>query len=413
MRAGACFWAWAAVALALLTHAVPAAAQQNGFQLNRYEPTPSGTWFFLVEHPYFATVPGGAFGLNLSYAHEPLRYVETDAQHNGQDNVRPIIAHQLIAHLDYTTTFIDRLMLNLSVPLVLLETGQPAFDISPSSTVVPSDPRLMGTVRLRGRPEKDKWSVSASLALWFPLRAVAPGLPQQVSDSGARFQGSVIFAGLYRWLIWSGTLTLGYRSPAQLGMGLQPDGTTVGPDIRIGLAAGLYLPAARFSVGPEFLLATSLLPTQALTPPYTSIELLLGAQHNVAKWVQIGAAAGLGFLSAPGTPDARVLLRVAYSPVTRDRDQDGIPDVQDACPDEKGVRSDVPSNNGCPLIPDRDCDGIPDAIDECPDEPEGRRPDPTRLGCPLSGSGPAVENSAPSPLTEPPPAGTEGPHNGP
>jgi hypothetical protein len=213
-------------------------------------------------------------------------------------------------------------------------------------------------------------------------------------------------------------MTLGYRSPAQLGMGLQPDGTTVGPDIRIGLAAGLYLPSARFSLGPEFVLGTSLLPSQALTPPYTSIDLLLGSQINIAKWVQLGLAAGMGFLNAPGTPDARVIFRIAYAPVTRDRDQDGIPDAQDACPDERGVRSEVPSNNGCPLIPDQDCDGVPDTEDECPDVPEGRRPDPTHIGCPYRGAGPRSEapsagsspgagNGAPS-ASEPVPAGEPG-----
>jgi outer membrane protein OmpA-like peptidoglycan-associated protein len=63
-----------------------------------------------------------------------------------------------------------------------------------------------------------------------------------------------------------------------------------------------------------------------------------------------------------------------------DRDHDGIPDAEDACPDTPGVRSDDPKKNGCP--PDRDNDGIPDAQDACPDTPGSADPDPKKNGCP-------------------------------
>ncbi len=54
-----------------------------------------------------------------------------------------------------------------------------------------------------------------------------------------------------------------------------------------------------------------------------------------------------------------------------DRDGDGVPDDDDACPDEFGTGLD-----GCP-IPDRDGDGVPDDEDACPDV-FGSNPD----GCP-------------------------------
>lgn len=61
--------------------------------------------------------------------------------------------------------------------------------------------------------------------------------------------------------------------------------------------------------------------------------------------------------------------------VQNDRDQDGILNEQDRCPDEPGV---LPS--GCPpkdRIVDTDKDGVPDKQDECPEE-KGFRPH----GCP-------------------------------
>ena len=50
----------------------------------------------------------------------------------------------------------------------------------------------------------------------------------------------------------------------------------------------------------------------------------------------------------------------------QDRDGDGIPDDEDACPDTPGIATNDPSTNGCP---DTDGDGILDKDDACPNEP--------------------------------------------
>ncbi len=57
-----------------------------------------------------------------------------------------------------------------------------------------------------------------------------------------------------------------------------------------------------------------------------------------------------------------------------DKDGDGVPDKTDKCPDQAGPAS----NNGCPL-PDRDKDGVPDDQDKCPDVPGLQIYD----GCPI------------------------------
>lgn len=49
----------------------------------------------------------------------------------------------------------------------------------------------------------------------------------------------------------------------------------------------------------------------------------------------------------------------------KDRDGDGIPDEEDACPDTPGVPSDIEGCNGCP---DTDGDGLCDNLDACPEE---------------------------------------------
>lgn len=58
---------------------------------------------------------------------------------------------------------------------------------------------------------------------------------------------------------------------------------------------------------------------------------------------------------------------------TRDQDNDGIRDKDDACPTKAGPVD----NNGCPL-PDTDGDGVPDESDRCP----LTKGSPTQMGCP-------------------------------
>ena len=64
-----------------------------------------------------------------------------------------------------------------------------------------------------------------------------------------------------------------------------------------------------------------------------------------------------------------------------DNDGDGILDVDDACPNEPGVASSDPKKHGCP-VRDRDGDGILDEVDACPDVPGIADPDPKKNGCP-------------------------------
>ncbi len=59
--------------------------------------------------------------------------------------------------------------------------------------------------------------------------------------------------------------------------------------------------------------------------------------------------------AAPAPPPVKVALK--------DSDGDGVPDIDDLCPEAPGPAS----NHGCPISTDRDGDGVPDDIDRCPD----------------------------------------------
>jgi outer membrane protein OmpA-like peptidoglycan-associated protein len=66
-----------------------------------------------------------------------------------------------------------------------------------------------------------------------------------------------------------------------------------------------------------------------------------------------------------------VLIREKEAPAgpprvaLKDTDGDGVPDIDDLCPEVPGPAS----NHGCPIMTDRDGDGVPDKDDKCPDVP--------------------------------------------
>jgi outer membrane protein OmpA-like peptidoglycan-associated protein len=61
-----------------------------------------------------------------------------------------------------------------------------------------------------------------------------------------------------------------------------------------------------------------------------------------------------------------------------DADGDGLVDSEDACPNEPGPKS----SGGCPVAKDSDSDGIPDDIDRCPLDPEDKDAFQDEDGCP-------------------------------
>lgn len=98
-----------------------------------------------------------------------------------------------------------------------------------------------------------------------------------------------------------------------------------------------------------------------------------------AAWSILWLAAGLACSGAVQRGTQPSLVRSsgaeaaasppASVPAPADRDQDGIPDARDACPDQPEDKNRFEDDDGCPE-PDQDGDGIVDACDHCPSEPE-------------------------------------------
>lgn len=130
----------------------------------------------------------------------------------------------------------------------------------------------------------------------------------------------------------------------------------------------------------------------------TPLEGVVGAQIMAPGGFSIVAGGGGGVVSGVGAPEFRAFVGLRYAladaqaddleealvedepaeevVAPEDRDEDGVPDDEDACPDDPGPAD----NEGCPLPPaDRDGDGVPDDEDTCPDDPGPA----DNEGCPL------------------------------
>jgi outer membrane protein OmpA-like peptidoglycan-associated protein len=288
-----------------------ARAQQVGFQLNRHEPTPAGSWTFMVDHPWYSRTRTLAAGLTLNYGHNPLVF-GLRRPDGAFERTDVVIAHHLLLHVDVAMAFWDRVNVSLTLPVTALEQGQAVGAVSPIDGGALGDPRLGLLFRLYGQPDEDPFSLSLGGSLWFPIGASA----RRAGDAGARVLPRLIAGGLIRRrLRWSASGGFYYRPEAQVAESLSdPRGGALGPSLQLGAHMAYADLDRRFSIGPELLLHTTVTEGRAFSRDGTSLEVLLGAQHNIAKQVQAGVAVGLGALRDPGTPDVRLLVRLAYAP---------------------------------------------------------------------------------------------------
>ncbi|MCS6915952.1 MAG: OmpA family protein [Myxococcales bacterium] len=353
-------------------------AQSAGFQLNRYEPTPSGEWSFAVDHPWFSGTRYFSAGFTLNYAHNPLVFgIRSSDGSFAQREV--VLQHLLLGHFDLALSLWDRITLSTTVPLTMAERGQALAGVVPQEGAHFGDPRIGLMVRIVGQPDASPISLSLGSYLWIPIGTTE----QRTGDATARVLPKLVLAGLVReHFRWSFTSGFYYRPEATLGNLPDPTGSSVGPALQFGALLQYADLLRRYAVGPEAILYTTVTNGRAFGKDFTNLELLLGAHYHLGGLVQTSLALGTGMLRDPGTPDVRLLFRLAYAPLRpRDRDGDGIPDREDACPDRRGWPDRDPRQHGCPPR-DRDQDGVLDPDDLCPDDPQGHQPDPRRHGCP-------------------------------
>ncbi len=369
------FFTGALVAFAALTATTNAAAQTTGFALDRYDPTPTDL-FFASEHPWYSGSATFALraGLIADYARNPL------VARGSDGSTRTLVANMLVLHPQLGIALFNRVGINLSLPVGVLQDGATANTnsgtLGATGTVGVGDLRIGARVRIFNEADRDAVSLHASVYGFVPVADRASNL----SDGALRVRAALTLAGHVKPLRWSVGGGVHVRPDFNTGTSSQ-----VGTEVIANAAVGFTAANERLTIGPEAWVSTNVSQPSSSRP--WNGEVILGAHYLIADAVLLGAGVGAGLTQGPGTPEIRGLFQVAYAPSAAeapapiDTDGDGVFDPDDACPTEPMGDHPDPARNGCPLD-DRDRDGVRDADDQCPDVAQGDHPDPARRGCP-------------------------------
>jgi outer membrane protein OmpA-like peptidoglycan-associated protein len=103
------------------------------------------------------------------------------------------------------------------------------------------------------------------------------------------------------------------------------------------------------------------------------------AEASMKKALDLSKSCGPAKVTINAKPAPVVAAAPAIILIEKiDRDGDGVPDLEDKCPDVPGPKESF----GCPASKDSDGDGIPDDIDRCPLDPEDLDGFQDEDGCP-------------------------------
>jgi hypothetical protein len=330
--------------------------QAQGFAVERFYPSaPGGGWLVMDTLDMRGGI-GGAAGLTISYAHDPLRIATT----NGSQHLT-VVSDEALADFGFAATYGRfRLYLNLDAPLVMSGQSGTVGDYSftaptgnPSATPdALADARVGFDARLAG-DAKSAFRLGAGAQLYVPFTGDASNY---LTDGTYRAMGRLLFAGDV------GSFTYA----AQLGVHIRPrdDAPAPGPqgsELLFGVAAGarIAVPGLQNTsviVGPEVYGASAF--RSFLGTDGTALEgLLSGRLEGTAddgRQYRLKLGVGAGLNPHFGEPEWRFVIGIELFDHSTDRDKDGVFDSKDACPDVPGVKTKDASTNGCPVEPGGD-----------------------------------------------------------
>jgi len=368
-------------------------------------------------------------GAWLSYAHAPV--VLRDGSSNAV--VQEPVAHSLGVDLTAGVGLGSRAAIGIDVPVFLFQDG--TTGLPPTIATAGGVPTSgLGDVALIGKGtivsndhqgNTGGFGLTALGALTLPTgdgesfhgagtSTVSLRLLAEYSLGPAAVRGSLGYQLRTQQQTWPdaslGGITFGDSIPWTVGVTLRPKAlsTSLDSDDRQSWEIALHgwVPA-----GPAAPFVDASAP--ALSPALLAADDRIQLGHNRDAFLLAGVDLGLD--AAVGVPSLRGIVAIGWAPRAHDRDNDGVPDEHDECPDlpedkdgiqdEDGCPEDDADSDGildeqdaCPLIPgvwwndpkkngcpapDTDGDGVPDPVDACPAVKGVRSDDPKKNGCPL------------------------------
>ncbi len=328
--------------------------------------------------------------LHLDYANDPL-VVENRLGDRASERVS-VVEHQLTGTLGLSLGLADRLVIYAGLPVNFVmsgadqgaDAGQVPVGIPVAEGFALGDAYLGARLRILGEYD-DIIGLGLQVTGTFPtntgnyagesfltvhpelLLAVRPGSLRFTLNVGARFTEENVFAGN---VTTGNALTFGLGLTAPLFGDYRNTN-----EIRVDLHAQIW---GQSSFADFF------------GREETPLEALGGFKIHTVSGFTIGLAGGAGIRRGFGSPDGRAILQLGFATpretvaeevASSDRDEDGIADEDDSCPDEAEDADDFNDDDGCPDL-DNDEDGIADSDDQCPNDAETMNGNADEDGCP-------------------------------
>ena len=377
--------------LAGATLSARAQSDTQAFPVERFRLEMDGTGVLDLESGRAVPARAWSLGLWVGYADDPL-VVGATSEDGSLERVGSLVHGRLGAGITGSIALLDRLSLRFALPLTLYQT---ADETIPGVTVA-TDLDTVGLGSAVLSPKVGLWQGDAGLAVAFiPTFTVPLGsATSYLRESGPTFEPELALSHA----------TGPWRLGANLGYRLRKQGEVadlvVDDELFFHLGAGFDLGHHN---GPPVLLGMTLSGATSAAAPFSNanqnaLELLGSAAYTLADRVTPFMAVGAGLGNGFGTPDWRALAGIRVSgqlpPPVVDTDQDGVADVDDACPNDPEDNDGYRDVDGCP-DPDNDGDGIGDSDDRCPDEPEDMDGLEDTDGCPEPGEADRDEDGIP------------------
>ena len=281
-----------------------ASAQETpSIQLNQYEHNMAGDAFF--------GVPGASIGghlvprgmITFDYAKDPLVFVDANDMVLGE----PVTA-QIHLHFGFSIAFWSRLMASLDFPLAVSQEGGDAVIggglVQGAEDASPGDLRLGLRGNIYGE-YYDPFQFGVGAYLYVPT-----GGDQGFTGEGTLYgQPHLLFSGrIEDFLVYhakAGTFVRGSDNPHTFTWGVGLAGVLADEKLQIGPEA---YGAIAFS-DPDFIEG------QITRGGSVNAEILLGAKYHFLDMFTAGLAGGPGLAEGVGTPQFRVLARLATTRV--------------------------------------------------------------------------------------------------
>ena len=386
-------------------------AQSGYFYLDRAQISGAPDDGFMVWRPTMSEKTRFYANAILGYSHNPLRADTVTDNPTAQNSIDNPVEGQFITYLSVGTEIVNRLSLNIMIPVVAYEiTGNDPSNNMVGTGGIGDNHVALSDIRLDARvrtyeTDNHLFRVGGGVAAWIP------------TGNSTAFAGDDQATG---YIYGSAEFNFGkFFLAGNIGPQFRPERSIGGTNGALYLASelrysgGLYLPLrdGRVRLGGELWGTTGIEDSSDhatfFTGKNTDFEWLAQVRYVLDQRSRWYAEGGFGTRLAAGYggPDFRMLVGIgtyltmldfegksparkvhSYTPSVddydRDSDGDGYPDSIDKCPNEKEDGKPPDPTDGCPAASDRDGDGIPDSVDQCPDKPEDKDGIQDDDGCP-------------------------------